>query len=310
LCEIDIWKVLASMDLRHLRYFVAVAEERHFTRAAGRLGIKQPPLSLQIRQLEQELGTALFTRLTRGIELTEAGTHLLDQARQILEQVERAKAGVQSRARGEAGRIRLGFAGATYFQPRVPKLIQAYRQRYPGVLLLPEQSNTPYLVEALRNGHVDAAFVRPPFSSGEGLTVYPVVEEPMRIVLPSKHPQARIRSMSLATLARETFILFPRAIGPGLYDSVIASCQLAGFSPILGQEAPQISSIVHLVAAGFGVSVVPQSIEQIRADDIVYVRISGEAPRAPISLAIRKDNRSATVRNFVALARQKTGAAG
>jgi DNA-binding transcriptional LysR family regulator len=192
----------------------------------------------------------------------------------------------------------------------VPKLIQAYRQRYPGVLLLPEQSNTPYLVEALRNGHVDAAFVRPPFSSGEGLTVYPVVEEPMRIVLPSKHPQARIRSMSLATLARETFILFPRAIGPGLYDSVIASCQLAGFSPILGQEAPQISSIVHLVAAGFGVSVVPQSIEQIRADDIVYGRISGEAPRAPISLAIRKDNRSATVRNFVALARQKTGAAG
>jgi DNA-binding transcriptional LysR family regulator len=116
--------------------------------------------------------------------------------------------------------------------------------------------------------------------------------------------------MSLATLARETFILFPRVIGPGLYDSVIASCQLAGFSPILGQEAPQISSIVHLVAAGFGVSVVPQSIEQIRADGIVYVRISGDAPRAPIGLAVRRDNRSAAVRNFVALARQKTGAAG
>jgi DNA-binding transcriptional LysR family regulator len=298
------------MDLRHLRYFVAVAEERHFTRAAGRLGIKQPPLSLQIRQLEQELGTALFTRLTRGVELTEAGTQLFDQARLILEQVERAKADIQSRARGDAGRIRLGFAGATYFQPRVPKLIQAYRQRYPGVLLSPEQSNTPYLVEALRNGHIDAAFVRPPFSAGEGLTVYPVVEEPMRIVLPSKHPQARSRSMSLATLARETFILFPRVIGPGLYDSVIASCQLAGFSPILGQEAPQISSIVHLVAAGFGVSVVPQSIEQIRADGIVYVRISGDAPRAPIGLAVRRDNRSAAVRNFVALARQKTGAAG
>jgi DNA-binding transcriptional LysR family regulator len=296
------------MDLRHLRYFVAVAEERHFTRAAGRLGIKQPPLSLQIRQLEQELGTALFTRLTRGIELTEAGTHLLDQARQILEQVERAKAGVQSRARGEAGRIRLGFAGATYFQPRVPKLIQAYRQRYPGVLLLPEQSNTPYLVEALRNGHVDAAFVRPPFSSGEGLTVYPVVEEPMRIVLPSKHPQARKRSVSLASLAHETFILFPRAIGPGLHDSIIASCQRAGFSPILGQEAPQIAYIVYLVAAGFGISIVPHSIEQIRADGIVYVPIKGEAPRAPISLAVRKDNRSAVIRNFVALARPRARA--
>jgi hypothetical protein len=108
-------------------------------------------------------------------------------------------------------------------------------------------------------------------------------------------------------LAHETFILFPRAIGPGLHDSIIASCQRAGFSPILGQEAPQISSIVHLVAAGFGVSIVPHSIEQIRADGIVYVPIKGEAPRAPISLAVRKDNRSAVIRNFVALARPRLG---
>jgi DNA-binding transcriptional LysR family regulator len=135
-----------------------------------------------------------------------------------------------------------------------------------------------------------------------------LVQEPMRIVLPSKHPQARERSVSLATLAHETFILFPREIGPGLHDSIIASCQRAGFSPILGQEAPQVSSIVHLVAAGFGVSIVPHSIEQIRADGIVYVPIKGEAPRAPISLAVRKDNRSAVIRNFVALARPRARA--
>src|SRR6478609_5878712 len=178
------------MDLRHLRYFVAVAEERHFTRAAERLGIKQPPLSLQIKQLEQELGTPLFRRLTRGVELTEPGRLLLDEARQILEQVERTKANVRNRARGETGRIRVGFAGASYFHPRVPGLIQAYRERYPDVLLLPVQSNTPYLVEALRNGSVDVAFVRPPLGDGEGLTVHPLVQEPMRIVLPSNHPQA------------------------------------------------------------------------------------------------------------------------
>lgn len=299
---------ITRMDLRHLRYFVAVAEERHFTRAAERLGIKQPPLSLQIKQLEQELGTLLFRRLTRGVELTEPGTLLLDEARQILEQVERTKANVRNRARGETGHIRVGFAGATYFQPRVPGLVQTYRRRYPDVLLSPVQSNTPHLVEALRNGSVDVAFVRPPLGDGEGLTVHPLVQEPMRIVLPSKHPQARERSVSLATLALETFILFPRAIGPGLHDSIIASCQRAGFSPILGQEAPQISSIVHLVAAGFGVSIVPHSIEQIRADGIVYVPIKGEAPRAPISLAVRKDNRSAVIRNFVALARPRARA--
>jgi DNA-binding transcriptional LysR family regulator len=215
---------IARMDLRHLRYFVAVAEERHFTRAAERLGIKQPPLSLQIKQLEQELGTPLFRRLTRGVELTEPGTLLLDEARQILEQVERTKANVRNRARGETGHIRVGFAGATYFQPRVPGLVQTYRRRYPGVVLSPVQSNTPHLVEALRNGSVDVAFVRPPLGDGEGLTVHPLVQEPMRIVLPSKHPQAHERSVSLATLAHETFILFPGQSGP---VSTTASSQVA-----------------------------------------------------------------------------------
>ncbi|HTQ69872.1 MAG TPA: LysR family transcriptional regulator [Acidocella sp.] len=292
------------MDLRHLRYFVAVAEELHFTRAAERLGIKQPPLSLQIRQLEEELGTPLFHRLTRGVELTEAGALLLEEAQLILAHVERVKAGIQSRARGETGRIRLGFAGATYFQPRVLGLIQAYRKLYPDVLLTPEQSNTPHLIDALHNGALDVAFVRPPVLDGEGIALHPLAEEPMRLVLPAQHPHAGSPSLQLAALARETFILFPRAIGPGLYDSIIAGCQRAGFSPVLGQEAPQISSIVHLVAAGFGISIVPQSLEQIRADGIVYTPIEGEAPRAPISLAVRKDHRAATVLNFVALARQ------
>jgi DNA-binding transcriptional LysR family regulator len=219
------------MDLRDLRYFAAVAEERPFTRAARRLGIEQPPLSLQIRQLEQEVGTPLLHRLTRGVELTEAGALLLEEARAILEQVERTKASTQSRARGETGRIRLGFAGATYFHPRIPKLVQAFRRRYPNVVLLPEQSNTPKLIASLHDGSIDVAFVRPPFNDSDGISVEPLVEGPMRIVLPSNHPQASLRSVSLASLAGETFILFPRAIGPpGLHDSIIAACQRAGFS--------------------------------------------------------------------------------
>jgi len=296
------------MDLRHLRYFAAVADERNFTRAAERLGIKQPPLSLQIKQLEHELGSALFRRLTRGIELTEAGQLLLEEARPLLERVERLKTNVQSRARGTTGRIRVGFAGATYFQPRVPSLIQAYRSLYPDVTLSPLQSNTPHLVNALREGEIDVAFVRPPVAEGEGISVQPLVEEQMRIVLPAQHPQARRRAVPLAALSGEMFILFPRAIGPGLHDSIIAACQRAGFSPVLGQEAPQISSIVHLVAAGFGVSVVPQSIEQIQAEGIAYLRIEGASPPAPIGLAVNIEHRSATVRNFLALARKQSRA--
>ncbi len=292
------------MELRHLRYFVAVAEELHFTRAAERLGIKQPPLSLQIRQLEHEMGAPLFHRLTRGVELTEAGALLLIEARQILDQVEQTKAGVQSRARGETGHIHLGFAGATYFQPLVPAVIRAYREHYPSVVLSPEQSNTPQLVAGLRSGEIDIAFVRPPISDDEGLAIEPLVEEPMLIVLPASHPRAGEHSMPLEALARETLILFPRAIGPGLYDAVIASCQRAGFSPKLGQEAPQISAIVHMVAAGFGVSIVPQSIKQIHAEGIVFLGIDGDVPNTPISLAYRQDDHSTVVRNFVALVRR------
>jgi DNA-binding transcriptional LysR family regulator len=222
--------------------------------------------------------------------------------------VERTKANVQNRARGETGHIRVGFVGTIYLHPRVPELIQTHRERYPGVLLSPVQGNTPDLVKAVQTGSVDVALVRLPLEHDEAVTIHPLVDETMRIVLPSYHPQARMRSVSLATLAQEKLILFPRAINPGLYDSVIASCQRAGFSPILGEEGIQISSIVSLVAAGFGISIVPRSIEQIRADGIVYVPIKGEAPRVPISLAVRKDNRSVAIRNFVALARSRARA--
>jgi DNA-binding transcriptional LysR family regulator len=293
-----------TMELRHLRYFVAVAEELHFTRAAERLGIKQPPLSLQIRQLERELGTSLFHRLTRGVELTETGTLLLDEARRILDQVERIKAGVQSRARGETGSIHLGFACATCFQPLVSGIIRAHRERYPDVLVSLEQRDTPLLVAGLRNGEIDVAFIRSPLRDGEGLEVEPLVEEPMVILLPESHPRAGDRSMPLAALADETLILFPRAVGPGLHDAIIASCQRAGFSCKLSQDSPQILTTVLMVAAGLGVSIVPQSITQIRLAGVAYLRIEGETPRAPISLAYRRDDRSTSVRNFVASARR------
>jgi DNA-binding transcriptional LysR family regulator len=218
--------------------------------------------------------------------------------------VERTTAGVQSRARGETGHIRLGFAGATYVHRLVPGIIRAYRERYPGVVLSPEQSNTARLLDALQGGEINVAFIRPPIIGGEGLTLDLLIDEPMMIVLPEWHPRAGDRSMPLAALAPDTLILFPREIGPGLHDAIIASCKRAGFSPKLGQEASQTVSIIHMVAAGFGVSIVPRSLSQIGVEGAVYLGIEGDAPRALVSLAYRRDDRSTIVRNFVALARR------
>ena len=152
------------MELRHLRYFLAVAEELNFTRAAEKLGINQPPLSLQIRQLEKEIGTPLFRRNPRGVELTNAGRLMLEEARIIFRQVERAKTGVQRRGRGETGRITIGSSGGTYFHPLIPTIIREYRTHYPDVVLFPAASNTPLLVVRLQAGQIDVALLRTPIS--------------------------------------------------------------------------------------------------------------------------------------------------
>src|SRR5580700_7254521 len=175
------------MELRHLRYFVAVAEELNFTRAAERLGISQPPLSLQIRQLEKELGTPLFHRRSRSVELTDAGRLLLEEARVILKQVETAKSGVRRRARGETGRIVVGSAGATYFHPVIPEIILEYRMRYPDIVLAPQASNTSLLVARLRAGQIDIALIRPPIDDVEGLTIVPLINEDTVAILPNGH---------------------------------------------------------------------------------------------------------------------------
>jgi len=292
------------MDLRHLRYFVAVAEERHFTRAAQRLGIQQPPLSQQIRQLEDEMGTKLLRRLTRGVELTESGAFLLEEAYRILAHVERAKADVQSLARGTTGRIRMGFGGATSFAPLVSQIILAFRERYPQVTLIPEQSVTPRLVKKLKGNEVDVAFLRPPIEGGDGLGLDVMIEERMIAILPVTHRLADRASVQLAELADETFILYPRADGPGLYDEIVACCQRVGFAMKLGQATPDIPAIVLMVGAGFGISIIPQSLSQVRVDGVAYIPIEGEQPKAAISLGYRRDGQSQAVRNFVAVAKR------
>ncbi|MGA3310939.1 MAG: LysR family transcriptional regulator [Xanthobacteraceae bacterium] len=292
------------MELRHLRYFVAVAEELNFTRAAKRLGISQPGLSLQIRQLEKELDTPLFHRRTRGVELTNAGKLMLEEAHVILKQVETTKIGVRRRGRGETGRINVGSSGGGYFHPLIPAIIREYGMKYPDIVLTPEASNSALAVARLRTGQIDIAFIRPPIGDNDGLVIEPLVDEDFLMVLPAGHALSGSASAPLAALAKETFVLPPRAINPGAYDSVIAACHRAGFSPALGQEAPEIMSVVPLVAARLGVSIVPRSTSRIHADGVFFVAIEGRAPHTEICLAHRRDDRSPAVQNFVAVARR------
>src|SRR5918999_234361 len=269
------------MELRHLRYFIAVAEEKHMTRAAERLGIQQPPLSMQIRALEQELGVQLFRRQPRGVELTDAGSAFLDRARAILEQVDHAFATTRRTARGELGRVVVGFTSSAPFHPFVPRVFRAYREMSPLVSLVLEESGSSELVQGLHNEEIDAAFIRSPVADVVDLTVRPLLQEEMLVALPKGHPLAagarrsertknRTTPLPLSALANETFILYKRPGAPGLYDTIIAACRGAGFSPRVGQEAPRIVSTLNLVAAGLGVSLVPESLRRLQMDGVVY----------------------------------------
>src|SRR5579863_4999782 len=291
------------MELRHLRYFVAVAEEGHMTRAAERLGIQQPPLSQQIQALERELDAQLFRRKPRGVELTPAGRALFDEARAILARADEAVAATKRAARGEAGRVGIGFTSSASFHPFVPRAIRAFREAHPLVALALEESGTTELVEALRAQAIDAAFVRSPVGESDDLFVRPLFEEPMVAALPSGHSLSGADdNLPLAALAGETFILYRRPVGPGLHDAIIAACDRAGFSPKIGQEAPRMLSTLSLVAAGLGVTVVPASMSRLEAEGVVYRPIDPSAQlTAPLNLAYRRDEISAAVCRFVAL---------
>lgn len=298
------------MELRHLRYFLAVAEELSFTRAARKLRINQPPLSTQIRHLENELGTQLFRRLARGVELTDAGKLLLEQARVILEQVEDAALGVRRRGRGETGRVIVGTSGAI-FHPLIMKILYECKIRYPD-LTIPvdvEVSNTSLLIAWLRTGRIDACLVSVPISDSDGLAIEPLVDEDCIIALPHGHALANSASVSLASLANEKFILFHREFSPSLYDSIFSACERAGFRPKPDQEVAQIVSVIPVVAAGFGVAIIPRSFSELHFTGISYVDIEGAAPRWELAVAWRRDERSLAVKNVIKAARiAKVGA--
>jgi DNA-binding transcriptional LysR family regulator len=290
------------MELRHIRYFLAVAEERHFTRAAAKIGIGQPPLSQQIKDLETEIGASLFHRVAHGAELTAAGEAFLQAVKEMPMLAERATKAARRAARGETGSLRVGFTASAAFNAVVPSAIRAFRRAYADVELMLEEANTTRLVAGLQEGSLDAVFLRPGVVGSEMLRLRLLSEEPMMVALPTGHLAAKRKEVDLKILKDDSFVLFPRPIGPTLYDGIVGACRRAGFEPVIGQFAPQIASVVNLVAAELGVTIVPASMSQLRVRGVAYREIAGQAPTARIALAHRRGETSPIVRNFVARA--------
>lgn len=290
------------MELRHIRYFLAVAEQRNFTRAATAVGIGQSPLSQQIRDLEREIGAPLFHRIPQGAELTAAGEAFLGVVQSFPTQAERAVLVAQRAARGEIGSLALGFTASSAFNPVVPTAIRSFRRAYPDVSLTLEEANTRRLVTGLSEGTLDAAFLRPGSAGTENFRTRQISEEPLVVALPQRHRLAGEDVIDLRLLADECLILFPREMGTALYHSIIDAFRGFGVEPTVGQTAPQIASIINLVAAAVGFSLVPASMSAIKVAGVEYRGIAGIAPVARISLAWRADDRNKLVRNFLSCA--------
>lgn len=289
------------MELRHIRYFLAVAEEGNFTRAAARLGIGQPPLSQQIRDLEEEIGAQLFHRVPHGAELTAAGSAFLPEARDAVAAAEKAKLAAQRAMRGETGRLLLGFTASSAFNPAVSGVIRRFRGRWPDIGLSLTEMNSNGLMEKLMREEIDAAFIRPGLEDLKDVRLKRLADEPMLVALPAHHALARHAEVPLSALAGEPFILFPRTVGLSLYDDIVRACRDAGFELVVTQEAPQIPSVVNLVAADLGVSIVPASIAQIKLDGVAYRPIEGPTLVARLGLAVLKAQRSPVTENLVSL---------
>ncbi len=291
------------MELRHIRYFVAVAEEQHFTRAAARLGIGQPPLSQQIKDLEAELGTALLRRVPHGAELTGTGKVFLEECRRTLAASENAAIAVRRAVRGELGRLSLGFTSSAHFNAVVPSTIREFGRHYPAAELRLEEDNTHELLEALMLGTLDVAFTHSGAQDDTRLNVIPVKVEPLVAVLPLAHRCSGDAAVRLADLAGDEFIMKRRSVGPELHRVVFEACRSAGFEPKLGREAPQLATVVSFVAAELGVALVPASMQQVRAAGVAYLPMEDVQASIKLCLVWRRHEASKVVQNFVSLVR-------
>lgn len=299
-----------EIELRHLRYFVAVAEELHFGRAARRLHLSQPPLSQQIRRLEELLGYPLFVRTSRAVRLTSAGETFLERAQRTLRKMDEDVEAMRCVGRGEAGTLGVGFIGSGMLTA-IPAMLGQYRARFPRVNLQLREMYTSGVIRSLKEGALDVGFLRDGGPT-EGLQVETLFSEPFLAVLPANHPLARRSNRGLldpGELADEPFVFFSPTAGNRAYEKPVSICERAGFRPRVVQEAPQWLTIMRLVGAGLGVSIGPACTERIRTPEVVCRRFRTAAGarqvRSEIELAWRTVDDRPIVDAFCGLAREK-----
>ncbi|MCC5640083.1 LysR family transcriptional regulator [Nostoc sp. CHAB 5844] len=273
------------MELRHLRYFIMVAEELHFGRAAQRLNMAQQPLSRQIRDLEAEMGVQLFYRTKRTVRLTEAGQVFLKEASKILEQTEQAVMLAQRTSQGKAGRLAIGFTGPA-LNRTLPRIVRLFKAKHPQIELSLERMQTNEQVAALISGQLQVGLLHPPIQN-DTLRLETVHREPLVVFLPDYHPLANVPTdtISIQALASESFILFPRRVGSVLYDQIIQLCQQAGFSPNVVQEVIPQQIIVGLVSAGIGVSLLHASAQEAMYPGVVIKHLVEPTPELELAVA-------------------------
>ncbi|KAM3094148.1 LysR substrate-binding domain-containing protein [Phormidesmis sp. 146-35] len=292
------------VELRHLHYFIAVAEELHFSRAAERLHISQPPLSQQIRDLEEELGIKLFERTKRQVLLTEAGKVFLERSYLVLGQLEQAIEATQQIGRGEVGRLAIGFVDSAMYTV-LPEILRVFREQFPAVELRLHELTTAQQIQALYDKQIDVGIVRSAISE-PGLSAECLLLESLVLALPEKHPLSAQTQVSLSSLADEFFILFPAKMGPLFYEQIIHSCQQAGFRPKVAQEAVQMQTIVGLVAAGVGIAIVPASMQNFHRSGVIYRPLQEQIPDTGLYLTWRQHDSSPVIRAFLSLAQKTT----
>ncbi|KGW17699.1 LysR substrate-binding domain-containing protein [Burkholderia pseudomallei] len=304
-------------DLRQWRYFVAVADERHFGRAAERLSMTQPPLSQAIRALEDALGVALFARTKRSVELTAVGAALLPDVRRLIAAADALPPLAQSLARGEAGSLALAFVSTADYG-LLPQLLREFGARYPHVRLQLAEATSDVQIEELVAGRIDAGLVIPPVPPrhAASLSYLPVLREPLVVAMPAEAAEvaevadaadaadaAADAPVRIADIASLPLVIFPRRLAPGFYDIITGCYGAAGVMPRIGQEAIQMQTIVSLVSAGMGVALVPQSLRNLRRTGVVYRALADPAPVVETGLVWRTDDVSPVLAGFIDVVR-------
>lgn len=288
------------MELRHLRYFVAVAEELNFGRAAERLHIAQPPLSRQMHDLEREIGTLLFERVPRGVELTPAGAAFLPEARLTLAQAERAQRTALRAAGGETGRLRVGFVEAATHSGILPDVLSFFRMHLPAVGLSLFELDPMQQADAFRDGRIDLGILNSvPLDADRWLKVESIYKEPVVVALPKAHRLVARAKLKLSELASESFVMFPRPVDPEMFDEIIARCRGAKFSPRIVQEAVGWHTLVSLISAGVGIGFVPSSLTKFQQDGVVYRPVRDFGVETSLSAVWKAGDRSPVRERFV-----------